>query len=225
LTQPSIPEAEEDEVPDSKSITYLVPPEELYRSRKAGVAPSLHLDISDGTLVASPSATSLDGSPIPGSPLGFRDTQEVGSVSSVVHHQPYRWWPYFLLPDPYFLYETLFPTLLEFGSKTWFQKILAIIAIPAVFCLTITLPVADNEAPEADGEIRLPSRRSSPTTIISLPDVSPDLVRPISSDGDISVGQRCWNRWLTGVQCICAPLFLTFIFFRMLCVDSADYRG
>jgi hypothetical protein len=27
------------------------------------------------------------------------------------------------------------------------------------------------------------------------------------------------------VQCLCAPLFLTFIFFRMLCVDGADYRG
>jgi hypothetical protein len=226
LTQLSIPEAEEDEVPDPKSATFLVPPEELYRSRKAGLAPSLHLDISDGTLVASPSATSLDGSPVPSSPLGFRDTQEVGSVSSVVHHRVYRWWPYFLLPDPYFLYETLFPTLLDFGSKTWLQKILAVIAIPAVFCLTITLPVVDNEAAEADGEIRLPSRPSSPTTIISsLPDVSSDIIRPVSSDGDIPVAQRGWNRWLTGVQCLCAPLFLTFIFFRMLCVDGADYRG
>jgi hypothetical protein len=197
----------------------------MYGSRKSVITPSLHLDISDDTLVVSPGAISMEVPRTPGEPLGFRDVQEVGSTSSEVCHRVYSWWPYSLVPDPYFLYHTLFPTLLDFGSKSWLQKILAVIAIPAVFCLTITLPVVDNETVDADGEIKLPSGPSSPTTILSsLPDASSDVVRPVSSDGEMTVPPRGWNRWLTGVQCICAPLFMTFVFFRIFPNDIAHYR-
>lgn len=187
-----------------------------YGPQKSLASP-LMLDTSDVTLVASPAVSSLEGSPLPQSPLGFRDAQEVGSLSSEIHHDyhVYRWWPYFILPDPYFLYITLFPTVRGFRSKTYLQKFLAIIAVPAVFCLTVTLPVVDNETPEPDGEIKLPPSPSSPTTIISSILEESDIVRPLSHDSDGPLVPRVWNRWLTGVQCICAPLFIAFIFFRI----------
>lgn len=209
LTQIPIPEEENND--NARSSTFLVPPAQVYGSRKVSAAPSLHLDTSDETLVESPPLFSHRRS-ISTLSLGFRDVQEEGSLDSTPRHVHYRWWPYFLLPDPHFLYITLFPTLVDFESKTWFQKILSVIAVPAVFCLTITLPVVDTEQSDAEGELKLPSGQASPTILVSpLPDGSSELFHPLA-DEDAMV-PRAWNRWLTGIQCIFAPLSITFIFF------------
>jgi len=40
----------------------------------------------------------------------------------------------------------LFPSLHGFQHKSWIGRILAIFAVPAIFCLTITLPVVDDAA-------------------------------------------------------------------------------
>ena len=208
FTQSPIHEEDNDNI---KSSTFLLPPQPIYEAQKSTRAPSIHLDTSDQTLVESPLLLDRER-PISPSPLGFRDVQDDGSLTSPTYLVRYRWWPYFLLPNPHFLYVTLFPTLNDFDSKTWFQKVLSIIAIPAVFCLTITLPVVDAEQSEAEGEIKLPSAPGSPTTLISaIPDVASELTRP-PADEDAMV-PRAWNRWLAGVQCIFAPLFITFIFF------------
>src|SRR5208282_2681291 len=67
---------------------------------------------------------------------------------------------------------------------------------------------------EMEGEIKLPSALLSPGILVSpLPDGSSD-IRVFSPGGDEVLVPRVWNRWLTGVQCIFAPIFLTFIFFR-----------
>lgn len=172
----------------------------------------MRLDTSDRTLVATP-VISRQGS-VPDSPLSFSDIQEPEPLSSSTYCPRYRWCAY-LLPDPYFLYITLFPTLRGFRSKPWLHKILSIIVIPAVFCLTITLPVVDTESAETEGEIAPSYGLLSPAGLVSpLPDGSSD-VRMFSPGDDQGFVPRVWNRWLTGVQCICAPIFLTFIFFRI----------
>lgn len=212
LTQTPIPEEEEDNNDNPQPSTFLLPPQQVYGSKKTSTAPSLHLDTSDDTLVEFPSPVPSRLRSISPSPLGFRDVQEDGSLDSTPRYVHYRWWPYFLLPDPHFLYVTLFPTLTDLQSKTWFQKIISIIAVPAVFCLTVTLPVVDTEQSDAEGEVKLPSGQVSPTILVSpLPDGSSELYHPLA-DEDAMV-PRSWNRWLTGVQCIFAPLFITFIFF------------
>ena len=194
-------------LPDTKSSPYLRPPEQRFGKRNVSDTLSLHLDTSDGTLVAS-----REGS-IPSSPLEFRDIQEDGPLSSS-HRSRSRWWPY-LFPEPYFLFITLFPTVRGFRSKPWLHKILSIIAIPAVFCLTITLPVVDTESAEIEGEIKLSSALPSPGLLLSpLHDGSSDIGIFSREDDQVFV-PRAWNRWLTGVQCIFTPIFLTFIFFRM----------
>jgi hypothetical protein len=205
-----LPPRQDDDV-NVKSSTFLLPPQQVYGTQKTSPAPSLHLDTSDVTLVQSPVLHARERSrSVSTSPLGFRDVQEDGSLTSPIRHVRYRWWPYFLLPDPHFLYASLFPTLNDFRSKTWFQKILSIIALPAVFCFTITLPVVDTEQSEAEGEIKLPS--DSPTTLVSpLPDGASELFHPLADEE--AMVPRAWNRWLTGVQCIFAPLFIAFIFF------------
>jgi hypothetical protein len=222
----SIPEEDADEVqtPGPKSSPFLRPPEQTYGSHRISTRPTLHVDTSDGTLVSSPGLVSREG-PVPGSPFAFRDMQETRSINSSLYRRTYKYWPFFLLPEPHFLYITLFPTLIGFESKPWFHKLLSIIAIPAVFCLTITLPVVDTESTEVEGEIRLPSGLISPGVLVSPgPDGSSEII-PLSPLDESILVARIWNRWLTGVQCIFAPLFMTFIFFRMLFPFIADIRG
>ena len=199
---------------DSKSSSFLKPPEIRYGSVQRMPAPMpLRVDTSGMTL-APPQIPAISGeisreSSTPTSPLGFRDSQEPDSLISSSRKTRYRWWPYFLLPDPHFLYVTLFPTIHGFGDKSWPQRALAIIAVPAVLVFTVTLPVVDTEAEEQEEEFKFPRSPSisvhpwdSPTNISLDPDTE-----------DIILA-RCWNRWLTGVQCLFAPVFLTYLFFR-----------
>jgi len=196
---------------ESKSSSFLKPPEIRYGSMKKVSSPMpLRVDTSGMTLTAPQipriSREISRESSTPSSPLGFRDSQEPGSLmTSLSRKTRYRWWPYFLLPDPHFLYVTLFPTIHGFRNKSWSQRVLAIIAVPAVLVFTVTLPVVDTEADEQEDEFKFPR---SPSISVHHEDM-------ISLDPDTEdIIARSWNRWLTGVQCIFAPIFLTYLFFR-----------
>ncbi|KAL1304664.1 hypothetical protein AAFC00_003623 [Neodothiora populina] len=56
-----------------------------------------------------------------------------------------RWWPYNVLPPPEVLLYRLFPTFQHWCAKSWWERILAVVAAPSIFFLTITLPVVDIE--------------------------------------------------------------------------------
>lgn len=208
----SIPEDEE----DSKPSPYLLPPQPKYGVRRSASSPPLQIDTSEATLELPPPQLEIP-EPTPTLPLDFRDSQEQESLCSPKPRR-YRWWPYFLLPDPYSLYITLFPTLRDFRSKSWFQRFIAVIATPPVFCFTITLPVLDTELVEEENEVKLAP--ASPINVFRhhlspLPDTSSDIMPSTIADTDQSLYSIGWNRWLTCVQCLCAPAFLAFIFFRI----------
>lgn len=197
------------------------PSEQVSGSRKVSAMPSLGLDTSDETLLASARVISFGNSSI----FHLPDTQD-GSTSPSDHHWFYQWWPSFLAPLSNVLYITLFPTVRGLRSSSWPQKILSIMAIPAVFCLTITLPVVDTETKEAEGVINMPSGSTPPNNLISSP---PDPRRssdahPFPLVDDKVPAPRVWKRWLTGVQCLCAPVFMTFIFFRNVPGCNVDGR-
>ena len=198
--------------PDSKSSSFLKPPEIQYGSVKKVSSPMpLRVDTSGVTLMPPqiPTIEISRDSSMPSSPLGFRDSQEPGSLMSSSRKTRYRWWPYFLLPDPHFLYVTLFPTIHGFRNKSWPQRVLAIVAVPAVLVFTVTLPVVDTEADEQEDEFKFPR---SPSISVH-PEDSPAMIS-LDPDSEDIIISRSWNRWLTGVQCIFAPLFLTYLFFR-----------
>jgi sodium/potassium/calcium exchanger 6 len=147
----------------------------------------------------------------PGSPLGFRDSREPDELTTPSRKPRFAWWPSFLLPDPHVLYLTLFPTIRNFREKSWLQRILAVLAVPAVFCFTITLPVVDTEADEEEEAFKFPRSPS----LSAHPEDSPIMMALVDPETEAVINARAWNRWLTGVQCLVAPVFLTFLFFRM----------
>ncbi|KAL7628647.1 hypothetical protein AAE478_000162 [Parahypoxylon ruwenzoriense] len=66
--------------------------------------------------------------------------------------KPIRWWPYQLLPSPYIIFSTLFPTLQGWRSKNIWDKFVSVISVPSIFLLVITLPVVETEASDDDSE-------------------------------------------------------------------------
>ncbi|KAK3069142.1 hypothetical protein LTR53_012748, partial [Teratosphaeriaceae sp. CCFEE 6253] len=116
--------------------------------------PSLHLPAATLVQIASPeslpSSRSLD--------------DEAGAT------KPLSWWPYDHFSPPGTIISTLFPTIYHWGDKTWWEKMLGVVAAPSVFLLTVTLPVVENGEDEAGkgeaeagmvmGEASYDSRRS-----------------------------------------------------------------
>lgn len=127
-----------------------------------------------------------------------------------------KYWPYEVLPAPQLLYDTLFPTLRNFSDKTFFEKILALIAVPSVFLLTITLPVV--EGPDA-GDAKENGRTNdlppeSPCSMMTASSIltaatAPTPMMPPSNPQSA----KEWNRWLLAVQCITAPIFIVLVLF------------
>ncbi|KAL2392083.1 hypothetical protein ABEF93_001402 [Exophiala dermatitidis] len=62
----------------------------------------------------------------------------------------FPWWPYKHLPAPQDIIATLFPTLRGFREKSIVDRILSLVTAPAVFVLTITLPVVEPKQDSSD---------------------------------------------------------------------------
>ncbi|KAI8936152.1 hypothetical protein NX059_007647 [Plenodomus lindquistii] len=93
-------------------------------------------------------------------PPSLRPRSPSASPESVFPKDPFgtlevarvpRWWPSRLLPPPYILVSTLFPTLINWEDKHFFDKVLGAVASLPVFLLTITLPVVEPQKDENDG--------------------------------------------------------------------------
>jgi solute carrier family 24 (sodium/potassium/calcium exchanger), member 6 len=199
----TLPQPVDDSKPRS---TFLAPPQQKH-GLKAPFRTELHIDTSTAALGSTSSPVAQEVTPT--MPLEFREAGEETSPISPVGGRRLRCWPHSILPSPYALYITLFPTTRDFQSKNLFGKVVAILAIPAVFLLTITLPVVDSEALEPDEEITIP-RMISPVS--AFPETATSEIRPLEEIAKRPVVMG-WNRWLTCVQCLCAPVFLTLIFF------------
>jgi solute carrier family 24 (sodium/potassium/calcium exchanger), member 6 len=200
---------EEDDI-DPKSAPLSRPLEQVHNEHSSSVVPPLHLDTSVLPPLRSVGVTFQITSPA-SSPTPSTQISSDQKRLSV-------WWPHFL-PHPYILYTTLFPTVPGFRSKSGLRKILSIFAIPAVFCLTVTLPVIDPELQDPS----IPSPEVSPeTATLANDERRSDIPRPSSPQFPEVVVRRVWNRWLAGIQCLLAPLFVAFIFFRIILSCFAD---
>ncbi|USW57762.1 Putative sodium/calcium exchanger membrane region, NCX, central ion-binding domain superfamily [Septoria linicola] len=142
----------------------------------------------------SPSVTGSDRSPLStGPPSIYLPGPELSSVASpesiaaddsAEQERPRRpdrlarIWPYKILPPPGVMISTLFPTIYHWHEKTWWEKCLGVVAAPSVFCLTITLPVVENdkESERSDSvsehphkDVSWDSARSKSTTALQTP--------------------------------------------------------
>jgi len=136
------------------------------------------------------------------------------------------------------VYRTLFPSLQNFGSKSWVGRIAAVLCIPALFALTITLPVVvtsdSHSMPEPLG-MNVPEIAREGRLI----DLDADVEAGADQDGfshmtDEVAAELCeglqdvllaeeevleaihgasYNKWLTATQCVFGPLLCWAVLF------------
>ncbi|KAK9460787.1 Sodium/calcium exchanger protein-domain-containing protein [Lipomyces oligophaga] len=119
-------------------------------------------------------------------------------------------WPFGWLPSPSELKQTLFPTLELLEEKTLLNKFISIVAVPSVFCLTVTVPVVEIEHAESEPEV----------TICSVPELHIEEADSDHRSEDISIKEcsessggkyKGWCRWLLAIQCICSPMVMYYV--------------
>ncbi|KAF8426390.1 Sodium/calcium exchanger protein-domain-containing protein [Tirmania nivea] len=198
-------------------------------SSRFTMSPSI---IADGDTSISPIMSLSEGHSYPPDGDMLRERLMISDADSgqtLSGEEPYpkwarfRYWPYGYLPPPQLIASELFPTLQGFGEKTLMGKLMALMALPSVFLLAITLPVVKETNPAKGPEPKISSTHGTSTPLLlepgspqssaafsgmrdsneSLPDTLPDSNVPPGN----------WNRWLHSLQCIFAPIFVTLVLF------------
>jgi len=102
----------------------------------------------------------------------------------------------------------LFPTMHEFTTKSLLGKVAAVFAAPAVFALTITLPVAVGPYDSLGDRYE-----KAPSTINIFEE---DGIERTLVAEDVVLGEMHelrFNKWLMAVQCAFGPLFCSAVLF------------
>ncbi|KAI5297847.1 hypothetical protein KEM56_004494, partial [Ascosphaera pollenicola] len=158
-----------------------------------------------------------------------------------------KWWPRHILPAPYVLVATLFPTLYGWSDKSLWEKFLGIVSAPSVLVLTVTLPVvepkdpntdepedivaaasADSQQPLHDSDGTRPrkdSDRVDAATWRRLERSDSELPIPVSSAerGPAAVVAKEWSSWPLRLQLFTGPLFIAVVVWSNLhSSDSAN---
>ncbi|KAF8606629.1 hypothetical protein BDV93DRAFT_350736 [Ceratobasidium sp. AG-I] len=115
--------------------------------------------------------------------------------------------------------HTLFPSLVDLGSRPWLWKIIAVCSAPAIFALTLTLPVVVDER-ETDTsvlaveEVRRPGTPSLEAQLIEYDesDAEEDLIQA-QMEAEEHVHDMHFNKWLTATQCALSPVFCISVLF------------
>jgi sodium/potassium/calcium exchanger 6 len=121
---------------------------------------------------------------------------------------------------------TLFPSLVDLSSRPWLWKIIAVCSAPAIFALTLTLPVVVNERAAEHQSDELP---------VGTPSLEAQLIDYDESDAEEELMQAQmeaeahmhdvhFNKWLTATQCALSPVFCVSVLFgKLYCVNPYSY--
>ena len=148
--------------------------------------PVLRITSGHSGFSAQPDTLSLHGrSPsivLPSPRLIIPDHNPVDEMIRLSNPAPPGWWPAKVLPTPFELWATLFPTLCGWTEKNWWERLLGIVAAPSIFLLTITLPVVETEPEEEEPDDDIPDLTLPSTTAIGRSYAS--TVPPIRVEAD-----------------------------------------
>ena len=180
------------------------------RSPPRIVAPPLHETPDVGELTAIPSIEHTPASPTTltetdaESQTYVSDTPKARAMGVLAH-----------------VGHILFPTLHNFGTKSFLGKIAAVFAAPAVMVLTLTLPVVvtSYEDPGAS-EKKKHAQASAGASESRLIDFEEEGVeRTLIAEEEVEEGMHelQFNKWLMAVQCCLGPLFCVAVLLGEYC--------
>ena len=108
-------------------------------------------------------------------------------------------------------FHILFPTLHGFHAKTLLGKAVGVLAAPAVFVLTITLPVVVR--PYVGAHYRHEKATSGNNTLSPFEEDGVERALIAEEVAQEEMHELHFNKWLMGVQCVLGPLFCVAVLF------------
>ncbi|CAE6410312.1 unnamed protein product [Rhizoctonia solani] len=107
--------------------------------------------------------------------------------------------------------HTLFPSLVDLSSRPWLWKLVAVCSAPAIFALTLTLPVVVSEPESNSGG----GAGGSVTPLLIDYDESDveDEMMQARMEAEEHVHDVHFNKWLTAIQCALSPVFCISVLF------------
>ncbi|KAH7341769.1 Sodium/calcium exchanger protein-domain-containing protein [Rhizoctonia solani] len=109
--------------------------------------------------------------------------------------------------------HTLFPSLVDLPSRPWVWKIVAVCSAPAIFVLTLTLPVVVNDH---ESDLNSGEGAERPVTPLLIDydesDVEDEMMQA-RMEAEEHVHDVHFNKWLTAVQCALSPVFCVSVLF------------
>ncbi|KAI0663788.1 Sodium/calcium exchanger protein-domain-containing protein [Cubamyces menziesii] len=114
----------------------------------------------------------------------------------------------------------LFPTLHDFGSKSFLGKIAAVFAAPAVMLLTITLPVVVTSYEDLSGNEKRKASSASESRLIDFEEEGVERALIAEEEVEEEMHEMSFNKWLLAVQCCLGPLFGAAVM-----LDGVKYEG
>lgn len=104
-------------------------------------------------------------------------------------------------------YHALFPTLRDFGEKSYIGRVIGLFSVPAVLVLTLTLPVVEGTDMAPEGGVSLPTHMDEPLQPSLSISMSPKEVITVETEASR------FSPALTAAQCVFGPAFcVAFVF-------------
>lgn len=171
-------------------------------------APESHNDYFNFMSQGNPQIT-LDSKSfdVPEITLGLpEDSQELvlpeePQETRIEEHHPSLWTEVFCV---------LFPTLQEWSHKSGFAKLSALVAVPIVLILTLTLPVTEAEDVKVE-DVEVMEEIPQVTVNKTFLTVPQSESYPDIADEGVVTESVLWCRWLLATQAICSVTFVTCV--------------
>jgi sodium/potassium/calcium exchanger 6 len=107
--------------------------------------------------------------------------------------------------------HTLFPSLVDLSSRPWLWKLVAVCSAPAIFALTLTLPVVVSQ-PESNSEDGARGPATPMLIDYEESDVEDEILQA-RMEAEEHIHDVHFNKWLTAIQCALSPVFCVSVLF------------
>ena len=111
------------------------------------------------------------------------------------------------------IWDTLFPTLHHFREKSIMGMVAAVLATPAVFMLTLTLPVVVTEYQD-DGTVKEAVVERTPLEpLVEYDEEGVERIEEAQLEYQEEIHPAQFNKWLIATQCALGPVFGAMVIF------------
>ncbi|KAH6909008.1 Sodium/calcium exchanger protein-domain-containing protein [Coprinopsis sp. MPI-PUGE-AT-0042] len=116
------------------------------------------------------------------------------------------------------IFHTAFPTLAHLPDASWMGRIAGVFAAPAVFLLTVTLPVVVTRHEESQPKIEKPTITLDDSPLVEFNDEEEAMERVLHAEEEMQeeIRELSYSKWLMGVQCVLGPLFCVVVLYSGL---------